>query len=122
MVARCSGGGIYSLDRIVQPLAQVHDLAMPAPPVSHASRPADNELYDRGGEPVEAATAIRRLADDPAAGRAMPAWPRTNQAPLRWRESPSGLADTAARGPATAPSTRASERLRRWPALWRPRP
>jgi hypothetical protein len=38
-----------------------------------SKRPADNELYDRGCDLVEAATAIRRLADDPVAGRALPA-------------------------------------------------
>ena len=35
--------------------------------------PADNELYDRGCDLVEAAAAIRRLAEDPGAGRAMSA-------------------------------------------------
>jgi hypothetical protein len=67
-------GGIYSLDRIAQPPAPVHDLAMPHPRDSQASkRPADNELYDRGCDLVEAATAIRRLAGDPGAARAVPA-------------------------------------------------
>jgi hypothetical protein len=43
-------------------------------PVPRASkRPADNELYDRGCDLVEAAIAIRRLADDSAARRAVPA-------------------------------------------------
>jgi hypothetical protein len=36
-------------------------------------RPPDNELYDRGCDLVEATMAIRRLADDPGAGRALPA-------------------------------------------------
>src|SRR5215212_10196058 len=67
-------GGIYSLDRIVSAPVRLHDMTMPLPPVSEASkRPADNELYDRGCDLVEAAIAIRRLADDPAAGRALPA-------------------------------------------------
>jgi hypothetical protein len=67
-------GGIYSLDRIVQPSVRVHDQVMPLWPVSQGSkRPADNELYDRGFDLVEAAMAIRRLADDPEAGRALPA-------------------------------------------------
>ena len=67
-------GGIYTLDRIVQPAIRVHDQTMPLSPVSQASkRPADNELYDRGCDLVEAAMAIRGLADDPGAGRALPA-------------------------------------------------
>ena len=67
-------GGIYSRDRIVQPPVPVHDLVMPLPPVSQASKPpADNELYDRGCDLVEAATAICRLAGDPEAARAVPA-------------------------------------------------
>jgi hypothetical protein len=36
-------------------------------------RPPDNELYDRGCDLVEAAAAIRRLASDPCAARAVPA-------------------------------------------------
>jgi hypothetical protein len=67
-------GRIYSLDRIDQPSAPVHDAAMPLSPAFHGSkRPADNELYDRGCDLVEAAMAIRRLADDPGAARALPA-------------------------------------------------
>jgi hypothetical protein len=47
---------------------------MPLSPASQGSkRPADNELYDRGCDLVEAAMAIRRLADDPGAARALPA-------------------------------------------------
>jgi hypothetical protein len=45
--------------------------------VSSARRPArrspDNELYDRGCDLVEAAAAIRRVADAPEAARALPA-------------------------------------------------
>jgi hypothetical protein len=36
-------------------------------------RPADNELYDRGCDLVEATMAIRRLSDDRSAERAVPA-------------------------------------------------
>jgi hypothetical protein len=63
-------GGICSLDRIVERAARRDDAVMP-PEVSR--RPADNELYDRGCDLVEAAMAIRRLADDPGAARALPA-------------------------------------------------
>jgi hypothetical protein len=38
-----------------------------------SARGADNELYDRGCDLVEAATAIRRAADSREAGRAVPA-------------------------------------------------
>lgn len=38
-----------------------------------SKRPPDNELYDRGCDLVEAAIAIRRLADDPGTMRALPA-------------------------------------------------
>jgi len=40
---------------------------------SPISRDPDNELYDRGCDLVEAATAIRRAADSRQAGRAVPA-------------------------------------------------
>jgi hypothetical protein len=67
-------GRIYSLDRIAQARAQVNDRGMPLSPGPRTSkRPADHELYDRGCDLVEAAMAIRRLADDPAATRAVPA-------------------------------------------------
>jgi hypothetical protein len=38
-----------------------------------SSRPADNDLYDRGSDLVAAAQAIRRCAADPDAVRAIPA-------------------------------------------------
>jgi hypothetical protein len=66
-------GRIYSLDRIAQPPAKVNDRGMPLAPSLHTSnRPADHELYDRGCDLVEAAMAIRRLAADPGAERAVP--------------------------------------------------
>jgi hypothetical protein len=37
------------------------------------ARAPDNELYDRGADLVEAATAIRRVAGSPGASRAVPA-------------------------------------------------
>ena len=40
---------------------------------SPSTRPPDNELYDRGCDLVDAAAAIRRLAADPRATRALPA-------------------------------------------------
>jgi hypothetical protein len=67
-------GTIYSPDRIVHPPVPLHDVAMPVPPSSRASnRPADDELYDRGCDLVEAGAAIRSLAEDPDAGRALAA-------------------------------------------------
>lgn len=52
-------------------------IAVDAMTVSSARTPAirapDNELYDRGCDLVEAATAIRRVADAPEAARAVPA-------------------------------------------------
>jgi hypothetical protein len=67
-------GRIYSLDRIARPPAYVDDRGMPSLPGTPTSkRPADHELYDRGCDLVEAAMAIRRLADDPGAERAVPA-------------------------------------------------
>ena len=69
-----ANGGIYSLYRIESRPVPVHDVTMHLPPVSGTSKyPADNELYDRGYELVEAAAAIRGLADDPAGVRALPA-------------------------------------------------
>ena len=49
-------------------------LAMRVSPTSDSlARAPDNELYDRGADLVEAATAIRRVAGSPEAGRAVPA-------------------------------------------------
>jgi hypothetical protein len=97
---------IYSLDRIAPWPVQVNDPGMAYSPLSNTTkRPADNELYDRGCDLVEAAIEIRRLADDPAAARAVPAllgcmeaslhelgcavvWTRraaTRYGPTRWR-------------------------------------
>jgi hypothetical protein len=65
---------IYSLDRIVQAPGTVDDLVMDLSRASEPSqRPADNELYDRGCDLVEATMAIRRLSGDPEAERAVPA-------------------------------------------------
>jgi hypothetical protein len=47
----------------------MHPTVVPSP----STRPPDNELYDRGCNLVEAAAAIRRLASDPRAARAVPA-------------------------------------------------
>jgi hypothetical protein len=45
----------------------------PLPASTASQRPADNELYDRACDLVEATMAIRRLAGDPGAERAVPA-------------------------------------------------
>lgn len=42
-------------------------------PIVSSDRAADNELYDRGCDLVEAAAAIRRVAGSPEATRAVPA-------------------------------------------------
>jgi hypothetical protein len=42
-------------------------------PIVSSDRAAANELYDRGCDLVEAAAAIRRIADAPEATRAVPA-------------------------------------------------
>jgi hypothetical protein len=44
-----------------------------SPTTDSLARAPDNELYDRGADLVEAATAIRRVAGSPEAGRAVPA-------------------------------------------------
>jgi hypothetical protein len=65
---------ICSLDRIARQPVRRHDRVMAisaGPDVS--KRAADNELYDRGCDLVESAMAIRRLAGDPGAARALPA-------------------------------------------------
>jgi hypothetical protein len=51
------GGGIYTFDRMAQASAPGHSSDMHRTLGSHRSkRPADNELYDRGCDLVEAAT------------------------------------------------------------------
>jgi hypothetical protein len=63
-----------------------------------ATRAADNELYDRGCDLVEAATAIRRVADAPEAVRAVPAILGCIEAALRellWATA--ALEETSAR-------------------------
>jgi hypothetical protein len=62
------------LDRIAKRRALSHAFNMH---LAHGSqgrrRPADNELYDRGCDLVEAAMTIRRLSEDRNAARAVPA-------------------------------------------------
>jgi hypothetical protein len=63
-----------------------------------ATRAPDNELYDRGCDLVEAATAIRRVADAPEAVRAVPAVLGCIEAALRellWAAA--ALEETSAR-------------------------
>lgn len=63
-----------------------------------ASRAPDNELYDRGCDLVEAAAAIRRVADAPEATRAVPAVLGCIEAALRellWAAA--SLEETSAR-------------------------
>jgi hypothetical protein len=83
-----------------------------------ATRPADNELYDRGCDLVEAAAAIRRVADAPEAVRAVPAALGCIEAALRellWAAA--ALEETSARtveqrsGSADWIATRRRERM-----------
>jgi hypothetical protein len=63
-----------------------------------ATRAPDNELFDRGCDLVEAATAIRRVADAPEAVRAVPAVLGCIEAALRellWAAA--ALEETSAR-------------------------
>ena len=65
---------------------------------TRATRAPDNELYDRGCDLVEAATAIRRVADAPEAVRAVPAVLGCIEAALRellWATA--ALEETSAR-------------------------
>ena len=84
-----------------------------------ATRAPDNELYDRGCDLVEAATAIRRVADAPEATRAIPAVLGCIEAALRellWAAA--ALEQTTARiverdsGSADPGARRRSERMR----------
>ena len=61
--------------RILVPMgSHPHMARAPAAPASrHVARAPDNELYDRGADLFEAATAIRRVAGSPGASRAVPA-------------------------------------------------
>jgi hypothetical protein len=77
-------------------------IAVRATTVSSARTPTtrapDNELYDRGCDLVEAATAIRRVADAPEAARAVPAVLGCIEAALRelfWAAA--ALEETSAR-------------------------
>jgi hypothetical protein len=84
-----------------------------------ATRAPDNELYDRGCDLVEAATAIRRVADAPEAVRAVPAALGCIEAALRellWAAA--ALEETSARtveqrsGRTDWIATRRAERMR----------
>ena len=84
-----------------------------------AVRAPDNELYDRGCDLVEAAAAIRRIADAPEATRAVPAVLGCIEAALRellWAAA--ALEETSARtvahsasGGAGPRGTRRAERM-----------
>jgi hypothetical protein len=84
-----------------------------------ATRAPDNELFDRGCDLVEAATAIRRVADAPEAVRAVPAALGCIEAALRellWAAA--ALEETSARtveqrsGRKAWIATRRAERMR----------
>lgn len=72
------------------------------------TRAPDNELFDRGCDLVEAATAIRRLARDEDGQRAIPALLGCIETSLQ--ELAEAAAELEASG---APATRRDERMRR---------
>jgi hypothetical protein len=89
-----------------------------SPARTPATRAPDNELYDRGCDLVEAATAIRRVADAPEAARAVPAVLGCIEAALRellWAAA--ALEETSARsieprsGSVDSSAKRRSERM-----------
>ena len=97
-------------------------IAVRATTISSARTPTtrapDNELYDRGCDLVEAATAIRRVADAPEAVRAVPAVLGCIEAALRellWAAA--ALEQTSARTVEQSPgymdsrAKRSSERM-----------
>jgi hypothetical protein len=62
------------LDRMAAAIRVDEAAGMRVSPTSDSpARAPDNELYDRGADLVEAATAIRRVAGSAEAGRAVPA-------------------------------------------------
>ena len=64
----------YRVNRMAPAGGREHAALMHPSAVSPPSiRPADNELYDRGCDLVEAVAAIRQLAGEPRAARAVPA-------------------------------------------------
>jgi hypothetical protein len=78
------------------------------------TRAPDNELYDRGCDLVEAATAIRRIADAPEATRAVPAVLGCIEAAMRellWAAA--ALEETSARKVEQSPGCTDSRTKRR---------
>jgi hypothetical protein len=71
---RARAAWIWRLNRMVRPADHGDALPMSvASARSPARRAPDNEIYDRGCDLVEAAAAIRRVADAPETARAVPA-------------------------------------------------
>jgi hypothetical protein len=106
---------LYTMNRMVAAGGREHPALMhPSTASSHSVRPADNELYDRGCDLVEAAAAIRRLAGEPRAARAVPAVLGCLEAAL---EELSGacieMPETTERAAATSTADAVAQRMRR---------
>jgi hypothetical protein len=81
---------------------------------AHSLRSADNELYDRGCDLVEAAAAIRQLAGEPCAARAVPAVVGCLEAALReLSDACVEMAETTERAAATSTADAVAQRMRR---------
>jgi hypothetical protein len=75
VIARVAVQSIYMLDLMATTARMRHVLAMSLPVAcSPTRRDADNELYERGCDLVEAAAAIHRVAESPRAAPAIPAF------------------------------------------------
>jgi hypothetical protein len=89
-------------------------LMHPAAVSPHSLRPPDNELYDRGCDLVEAAAAIRQLAGQPRAARAVPAVIGCLEAALAELSGASvEMAETTERAAVTSTPDAVAQRMRR---------
>jgi hypothetical protein len=106
---------ICTLGLMARGTRRPHTRAMRSP-VLHSSslRDAGSELYDRGRDLVHAATAIRRVADNPGAARAAPALLGFVEAALRELGTACATLEQTTAGPVEAGKPVGSDpRLRR---------